>query len=102
MMSNSLHVGPMTSCGGRAAKLGAAFAVASGYGASPLSALSRFKPDVVHVHNLFPNWAWRWLNEWDGPLVATLHNFRPLCAAGTLFRDDHNCLNNCGHRGTVS
>jgi glycosyltransferase involved in cell wall biosynthesis len=69
----------------------AALSVASGYGPSPVEALGRFAPDVVHVHNLFPNWSWRWLDTWHGPLVATLHNFRPLCAAGTLFRDGQVC-----------
>jgi glycosyltransferase involved in cell wall biosynthesis len=69
----------------------AAFSVASGFGPSPVQALASFAPDVVHVHNLFPNWAWRWLDGWRGPLVATLHNFRPLCAAGTLFRDGRVC-----------
>jgi glycosyltransferase involved in cell wall biosynthesis len=69
----------------------AAFSVASGFGPSPVDALTRFAPDVVHVHNLFPNWAWRWLDAWRGPIVFTLHNFRPLCAAGTLFRDGQVC-----------
>ncbi len=65
--------------------------VASGRGPSPVRELRGFRPDVVHVHNLFPNWGTRWLGEWSGPVVATLHNFRPLCAAGTLFRDGAVC-----------
>jgi glycosyltransferase involved in cell wall biosynthesis len=69
----------------------AGFSVASGIGPSPTDALARFAPDIVHVHNLFPNWAWRWLDTWRGPVVATLHNFRPLCAAGTLYRDGRVC-----------
>jgi len=32
-----------------------------------------------------------WLKRWSGPLVATLHNYRPACAAGTLFRDGKVC-----------
>jgi len=43
------------------------------------------------VHNLFPNWGTEWLDKWRGPLVATVHNFRPVCAAGTLFRDGAVC-----------
>nr|WP_246325809.1 glycosyltransferase [Actinomycetospora corticicola] len=53
--------------------------------------LRRIAPDVVHVHNLFPNFGTRWLPRWEGPLVATLHNFRPICPAGTLLRDGHRC-----------
>ena len=43
------------------------------------------------MHNLFPNWGTDWLDGWDGRVVATLHNFRPLCAAGTLYRDGKAC-----------
>jgi glycosyltransferase involved in cell wall biosynthesis len=75
----------------RGYKLRAAAKVATGYGASPLKALQAFNPDVVHVHNLFPNWATWWLKQWKGPLVATVHNYRPVCASGTLFRDGNFC-----------
>lgn len=68
-----------------------ALAIATGRGADPTESLRRFGPDVVHVHNLFPNFGTRWLADWDGPLVATLHNFRPLCANGLLFRDGCVC-----------
>nr|WP_268257005.1 glycosyltransferase family 4 protein [Streptomyces capitiformicae] len=65
--------------------------VATGRGRSPLAELRRFAPDIVHVHNLFPNFGTDWLERWPGPLVATLHNYRPACAAGTLFRDGKVC-----------
>lgn len=71
--------------------LRAAVTVATGAGASPLQALREFQPDVVHVHNLFPNFGQRWAGEWEGPLVVTLHNYRSLCARGTLHRDGHQC-----------
>ncbi|MFI7744815.1 glycosyltransferase family 4 protein [Kocuria rhizosphaericola] len=69
----------------------AAFNVATGRGRSPLTEIQAFKADMVHVHNLFPNYSTRWLDVWEGPVVATLHNFRPLCANGLLFRDGHTC-----------
>lgn len=69
----------------------AGLTVATGRGRNPSDELTGLRPDVVHVHNLFPNWGTRWLAEWQGPVVATLHNFRALCAAGTLFRDGHVC-----------
>ncbi len=65
--------------------------VASGLGPSPLSELRAFQPDVVHVHNLFPNFGQWWVRQWEGPLVATLHNYRTLCAQGTLYRDGLPC-----------
>ncbi|WP_433450410.1 glycosyltransferase family 4 protein [Streptomyces sp. CA-142005] len=69
----------------------AAARVATGFGRSPLAALSRFAPDVVHVHNLFPNFGTHWLHRWPGAVVATLHNYRLACASGTLFRDGKMC-----------
>lgn len=65
--------------------------VASGYGRSPLAELVELAPDVVHVHNLFPNYGSRWMARSPAPVVATLHNFRALCAPGTLHRDGHDC-----------
>jgi glycosyltransferase involved in cell wall biosynthesis len=65
--------------------------ISSGIGRNPLDDLDRIKPDVVHTHNLFPNFGWRWLEDWDGPLVSTLHNYRTLCASGTFFRDGKSC-----------
>lgn len=65
--------------------------VASGRGPDPTQYIARFRPDVVHVHNLFPNIGTRWLEKWSGPVVATLHNFRPLCANGLLLRDGQSC-----------
>ncbi|MHC5704848.1 glycosyltransferase family 4 protein [Streptomyces sp. PKU-MA01144] len=71
--------------------LRAAVQVATGRGRSPLAQLRRLGPDVVHVHNLFPNFATDWLNRWPGALVATLHNYRPACASATLFREGTMC-----------
>lgn len=65
--------------------------VAFGSGADPSPALAAFAPDVVHVHNLFPNFATRWLSQWRGPLVTTLHNFRSVCANGVLIRSGQVC-----------
>lgn len=69
----------------------AAIGVVTGFGADPTTELRGFSPDVVHLHNLFPNFGTRWLNRWEGPLAATLHNFRQLCANGLLYRDGHSC-----------
>jgi glycosyltransferase involved in cell wall biosynthesis len=74
---------------GRGYVLGAAWRAATGRGPAP--ELGRFEPDVVHVHNLFPNFGRRWTSEYADRLVATLHNYRPMCPAATLFRDGHDC-----------
>jgi glycosyltransferase involved in cell wall biosynthesis len=70
----------------------AALTTMTGIGPDPTAELEAFAPDVVHVHNLFPNFGSRWLEAWPGRLVATVHNFRPMCANGYLFRDGHPCL----------
>jgi glycosyltransferase involved in cell wall biosynthesis len=46
---------------------------------------------VVHVHNLFPNFGRRWIEDVRVPVVATMHNFRFACSNGLLFRDGHIC-----------
>jgi len=77
--------------GDRLYRVRAAFRVATGLGRSPLAAIDHFRPDVVHVHNLFPNYGRRWVGSLRQPLVATLHNYRPMCANGLLFRDGRVC-----------
>lgn len=52
------------------------------------------KPDVVHVHNLFPLLTPSILDacaEARLPVVHTLHNYRLLCANGKLLREDAPC-----------
>lgn len=61
--------------------------VSFGTGPDPMHLIRRLNPDLVHVHNLFPNWGTHWLSQSEFPLVSTIHNFRPICAAGTLYRN---------------
>lgn len=72
-------------------KVATALNVAVGRGLDPGAGLAEFRPDVVHVHNLFPNFATNWLRDCPFPLVVTVHNFRAMCAAGTLFRNGASC-----------
>jgi glycosyltransferase involved in cell wall biosynthesis/O-antigen/teichoic acid export membrane protein len=56
--------------------------------------LEEFRPDVVHVHNLFPLLSPAVLTACQRhgiPSVVTLHNYRLICPAGTLFRDGAAC-----------
>ena len=57
-------------------------------------ALARLRPDVLHVHNFFPQLSpalFRACAEAGVPAVWTLHNFRIACANGLLFRDGQPC-----------
>src|SRR5215207_1805875 len=71
--------------------LASAFRTLTGLGASPEDTLNRFKPDIVHLHNTFPNWGTSWLRHWGKRTVVTIHNYRAFCAAATFFRDGHSC-----------
>ena len=56
--------------------------------------LQRERPDIMHVHNTFPvisPSAYYAANAEGVPVVQTLHNYRMLCPAATLFRDGHVC-----------
>lgn len=72
-------------------KYRSAWTVATGVGPDPTKLLNELQPDIVHIHNLFPNWSTNWLKRIDVPVVATVHNFRPVCAAGTLLREGKFC-----------
>ena len=78
------HAGPIR-------KVRYAAAVGAGLGDDPTAELTAFHPEIVHVHNLFPGFGDRWLGRWPGPLVASLHNYRAICAKGILFRDGATC-----------
>jgi glycosyltransferase involved in cell wall biosynthesis len=63
--------------------------------------MNQEKPDIVHVHNTFPvisPAAYYAANEEGIPVVQTLHNYRPLCPAATLFRNGHVCEDCLGKR----
>ncbi len=79
----------------------AAAGVATGTGIDPSHLLRNFGPDVIHLHNLFPNFSHNWIKTIGVPTVATLHNYRPLCAAGSFFRDGKDCYK-CPSNGSIS
>lgn len=85
-------------------RLGSTVRVSTGMGRNPLSDILAFAPDVVHIHNVFPNWGYRWIGRLAVPSVLTFHNFRAMCAAGTLFRAGETCtecLSRGPHRSVV-
>jgi glycosyltransferase involved in cell wall biosynthesis len=56
--------------------------------------LARVRPHVVHVHNTFPLLSPSVIEACADarvPVVATLHNYKLLCASGDFFRDGRTC-----------
>jgi glycosyltransferase involved in cell wall biosynthesis len=56
--------------------------------------ISRFRPDIVHVHNFFPLLSpsiYSACREAHIPVVQTLHNYRLLCPNALFFRDGRVC-----------
>jgi glycosyltransferase involved in cell wall biosynthesis len=56
--------------------------------------IKTFKPDVIHVHNLFftasPSILYK-AKAMCVPVVMTIHNYRLVCANALLLRDNHPC-----------
>ena len=56
--------------------------------------LRKFKPDIVHVHNFFPQISpaiYDACLELGIPVVQTLHNFRLICPGALLLREGKIC-----------
>ena len=61
--------------------------------------LAVHRPDLVHLHNVFPllsPWVVRASHEAGVPVVQTVHNFRQDCVAGSYFRDGQVCTDCTG------
>ncbi|WAU86418.1 glycosyltransferase family 4 protein [Streptomyces sp. Qhu-G9] len=70
-----------------------------------LAALLRAdRPDVVHIHNVFPLLSPAVLAacaDAGVPAVATLHNYTQVCSPGTLHRDGRPCTECVGSRTSL-
>ncbi|MGZ0077227.1 glycosyltransferase family 4 protein [Methylomonas sp. YC3] len=56
--------------------------------------LRQFKPDLVHVHNFFPQFSpsiYDACQEYKVPVVQTLHNYRLICPGAMLMRGGNIC-----------
>jgi len=56
--------------------------------------IQRHRPDIMHVHNTFPLLSpavFHAAHAEGVPVVYTLHNFRLVCPAATLFREGTGC-----------
>ncbi|MGR3812139.1 glycosyltransferase family 4 protein [Jiulongibacter sp. NS-SX5] len=59
-----------------------------------LEKITSFKPDVIHIHNLFYSASPSILyaaKELNVPVIMTVHNYRLVCNAATLLRDGAVC-----------
>ena len=77
-------------------KLRSLIRVSFGIGNSPFFNLSKFNPDVVLVHNLYPNFGSSWIRRLKKThksvkVLSVVHNFRYLCASGNLLRNGNQC-----------
>lgn len=57
-------------------------------------AITKNRPDIVHVHNFFPQWSpsvYSACHDAQVPVVQTLHNFRLVCPNALLFREGQPC-----------
>ena len=79
--------------------LRAAVTVATGGGPDPSGVLAEFRPDVVHVHNTYPNLGRSWVARARYPVVLTLHSYRFACANASFYRDGQVCTD-CVERPT--
>lgn len=94
-------MGGKTNGGVAESKFLSGLVVLTGIGPDPLDEIRRFRPDLVHIHNLFPNWGTSWLSRLEVPAVMTLHNHRWFCARGDFYRANSFC-NDCVLRGMQS
>ncbi len=57
-------------------------------------AILKFKPEVIHIHNLFyiasPSMLYE-AQQHNIPVVMTLHNYRLICSGALLFRNNQPC-----------
>src|SRR5215813_13245811 len=63
--------------------------------------LATERPDVFHLHNLYPllsPWVVRTAHAAGVPVVQTIHNYRHVCMAATFLRDGRVCRECVGRR----
>ena len=76
---------------GLAQKVAKGLQVSVGKGRDPLPYIQEFQPNLIHIHNLFPNVSVKWLEQSTVPVVMSIHNYRTVCANGVLLRNSMPC-----------
>lgn len=72
-------------------RLRSAFRTLTGWGFNPKKNLEKFNPDLILIHNLFPNIASRWIERVTARRIIFVHNYRPWCSNGMLLRRGRHC-----------
>jgi glycosyltransferase involved in cell wall biosynthesis len=54
--------------------------------------LKKFKPDVIHTHNLNQRSGYAWMTDTKIPIASSLHNFRIFCPASIAWRNGNHCF----------
>ena len=79
-------------------RLRSSFRTLTGWGFNPRKNLEEFNPDLVLIHNLFPNIASRWIERVTARRIIFVHNYRPWCSNGMLLRRGRHCQLCLKHR----
>ncbi|WP_431309397.1 glycosyltransferase family 4 protein [Gordonia sesuvii] len=74
------------------------YASGLGINRSIVDEVNASEPDIVHVHNTFPNIGTKWLKDLKVPHLTTLHNYRAICSNALLWRDGSACTD-CPDKG---
>lgn len=85
-------------------RLSAAAAAAGFHRPNPMREIGAFDPDIIHIHNLFPNFGTGWAGSVPSPIIATAHNYRSVCSNGLLYRDGKTCTEclTCGSQRALA
>jgi len=67
------------------------FRVITGFGSNFSRDMRLYDPDIILVHNLFPNLSTRWLTKLKCKKIFFVHNFRPWCSNGFMLRKLSPC-----------
>jgi glycosyltransferase involved in cell wall biosynthesis len=64
------------------------------YGSNPevLSLIQKFRPNVIHTHNLSQRSGYRWMVHTRVPIVSSIHNYRLFCASSIAWRNGKTCF----------
>ena len=65
-----------------------------------LEKIKKFKPDVIHCHNLSLYSGISWMDKVNIPIVLSLHNYRIYCPVSISWRDGKNCFD-CRDHGPL-
>lgn len=63
-----------------------------GFHSDVVTMIDRFRPEVIHTHNLSQRSGYTWMNFVDIPIVSSLHNYRLFCPSSIAWRSGSVCF----------